>query len=156
MREHGDELVIVFLDGVHGALEVARHRKSTKGHPQIRDEHYPARSSIPTQRQPRATSPEEEAFLALGDGARQWLLGACAAGAHRVPSKLREALTLARLVGAEPVDRVLGVAAAYGRFADSDLACLLAHARDQTGEIRQVGEDHSLQQGLDGWEVLGR
>lgn len=95
VREHGDELMIVHLDRVDGPAEVARHRKSTKGHPQICDEHYPARSSIPTQRQPRATNPEEEAFPALGEGARQWLIEACATGTARVPSKMREALTLA-------------------------------------------------------------
>lgn len=156
VREHGDELVIVHLDPVHGATEVARHRKSTKGHPQICDEHYPPRSTVPTNRQPRACNPEEEAFLALGEGARQWLIEACAAGAHRVPSKMREALTLARLVGEQLVDRGLGVAATYGRFDDKDLAALLDHARDETAPARHIGDGHSLQQGLAGWEALGR
>lgn len=155
VREHGDELVIVHLDRAHGAVEVARHRKSTKGHPQILDAHYPPRSSVPTARQPRATNPEEDAFLSLGEGARQWLIEACAAGTARVPSKMREALTLARLVGEQKVDRALGVAAAFGRFADTDLADLLDHAG---GDVvtQTIDESHSLQQGLSGWEVLGR
>lgn len=66
----------------------------------------------------------------MGEGARQWLIEACAAGAHRVPSKMREALTLARLVGEQRVDRALGIAAVFGRFADGDLADLLDHASD--------------------------
>lgn len=77
-------------------------------------------------------------------------------GRTRVPSKLREALTLARLVGVEPVDRALGMAAAYGRFGDSDLACLLAHARDQAGRGAPGRRGPHLQQGLDGWEALRR
>ncbi len=121
VHEHGDELVIAHVDRVHGALEVARHRKSTKGHPQIRDEHYPARSTVPLQRQPRATNPDEGAFLA-----RRWLIEAAASGAHLVPTKMREALTLARLVSDERVDRALGAAAAYGRFGDIALCRFLA------------------------------
>lgn len=155
VREHGDELVIVHVDKVHGALEVARHRKSTKGHPRICDEHYPARSTVPLQRQPRATNPDEAAFLALGEGARQWLIEAAYAGAHRVPTKMREALTLARLVGAEKVDRALGAAAAYGRFGDGDLAALLDHAgADVT--VQRVDDAHSLQHGTGRWQVMGR
>jgi len=155
VREHGDELVIVHVHPMHGAMEVARHRKSTKGHPQICDEHYPSRSTVPLQRQPRATNPDEAAFLALGEGARQWLIEAAANGAYRVPTKMREALTLARLVDAEKVDRALGTAAAYGRFSDGDLAALLDHA-GADAVVQRVDEGHSLQQGTSRWDVIGR
>jgi hypothetical protein len=155
VREYGDELVIVHVDGVRGAAEVARHRKSTKGHPRICDEHYPPRSTVPLRRQPRATNPDEAAFLALGEGARQWLIEAAAGGAQRVPIKMREALTLARLVGAETVDRALGAAAAYGRFGDGDLAALLDHAGADVA-VQRVGDVHTLQQGTGRWRVMGR
>jgi hypothetical protein len=69
VRECGDELVIVHLDKTHGPVEVARHAKSTKGNPQIRDEHYPP-AHPHGERLPKASDPEEAAFLALGDGAR--------------------------------------------------------------------------------------
>ncbi len=155
VREHGAVLVIVHLDPTHGPLEVARHPKSTKGNPQICDEHYPA--DHPTgQRTPKAADPEEAAFLALGDGAGQWLIEACAAGAARVRSKMIEALTLASLFGPTPVDRALGVAAVAGRFGDGDLAALLDHARSCQPSLLAADDEHSLQTGTRGWETLGR
>jgi hypothetical protein len=160
VREHDDELVITHDDGQRGPREVARHRKSTKGHPQIRDEHYPARSTIPG-RTPTPVSPEETAFLALGDGARQWLLEAAAAGTARMRVKMAEAVRLARLVGDQPVDRALGVAAIAGRFGDGDLAAIVDHHRTTTsdgddGTPRRSSPGTGLQNPLAGWEVMGR
>jgi transposase len=157
VREHGDELVVVTVDSAHGPAEAARHAKSTKGHPRIIDAHYPPRSSVPASKTPRARDPHEQAFLDLGDGARSWLIEAAACGAHRVRTKLGEALELARLVGAEPVDRALGAAALAGRFGDGDLAALLDHQR-HSGHAAplQPSGDASLQQGLSGWEQLGQ
>jgi len=163
VREHGDELVIVH-HGRGGPREVARHAKSTKGHPQIRDEHYPPRSTIPG-RTPTPASPEERAFLALGDGARHWLIEAAAAGTARMRVKMREAVRLARLVGDQPVDRALGVAAIAGRFGDGDLAAIVDHHRATTrdtggdgdgGMPRRSSPGASLQTPLAGWEVMGR
>ncbi|MDQ3709416.1 MAG: IS21 family transposase [Actinomycetota bacterium] len=156
VREHGDELVIVTV-GEHGPVEAARHAKSTKGHPRILDAHYPPRSTAPAGKTPRARDAAEQAFLDLGDGARSWLIEAAASGAHRVRAKLVEALELARLVGAEPVDQALGVAALAGRFGDGDLAALLDHHRHngQASALQPSG-NASLQQGLSGWEALGR
>jgi transposase len=159
VREHGDELVIVHDDGRHGPREVARHAKSTKGHPQIRDEHYPPRSTIPG-RTPTPASPEETAFLALGDGARQWLLEAAAAGTARMRVKMAEAVRLARLVGDQPVDRALGVAAIAGRFGDGDLAAIVDHhattGTDDNPTPPRSSPGASLQNPLAGWEVMGR
>jgi hypothetical protein len=67
-----------------------------------------------------------------------------------------EALTLARLFGATPVDRALGVAAVAGRFGDGDLARLLDHARSCQPSLLAVKETHSLQTSTRGWEALGR
>ena len=155
VREHGAELVIVHLDPAHGPLEVARHPKSTKGNPQILDEHYPP-DHPRGQRTPKPGDPEEAAFLALGDGAGQWLVQACAADASRVRSKMIEALTLASLFGPAPVDRALGVAAVAGRFGDGDLAALLDHARGCQPSLLPVDDGHSMQTGTRGWETLGR
>jgi hypothetical protein len=160
VSEHGDELVIVH-HGRHGPREVARHRKSTKGHPQIRDEHYPPRSTVPG-RPPTPASPEERAFLALGDGARQWLIEAAAAGTARMRVKMAEAVRLARLVGDQPVDRALGVAAIAGRFGDGDLAAIVDHHattndNDDGGDTRRRSNGGAgLQNPLAGWEVMGR
>lgn len=159
VREHGDELVIVH-DGHGGPREVARHAKSTKGHPQIRDEHYPSRSTIPG-RTPKPASPEETAFLELGDGARQWLLEAAAAGTTRLRVKMAEAVRLARLVGDQPVDRALGTAAIAGRFGDGDLAAIVDHQHTTTDADRGDTPRRSscgagLQNPLAGWEAMGR
>ncbi|MDQ3898720.1 MAG: IS21 family transposase, partial [Actinomycetota bacterium] len=74
-RVEGDELVVTHLGG-RGATEVARHRLSTPGHPRINDAHYPPRPDGPLRRRPKATNEAEEAFLALGAGARLWLMEA--------------------------------------------------------------------------------
>ena len=51
----------------------------------------------------------------------------------------------------------LGHAAVYGRFADGDVASILAHrASASPGDARQASEDHSLQSGTDAWKEFGR
>ena len=152
-RVDGDELIVTHLAG-RGAAEVARHRLSTPGHPRIDDAHYPPRPPGAAGRQPKATDEGEAAFLALGEGARLWLTEAAAAGASRVRVKMGQALTLARLHGNRQVDWALGHAALHGRFAEDDLAHILA-ARP-AGERHQAGEQHSLQTGTRAWEVIGR
>jgi hypothetical protein len=139
----------------HGPAEVARHPLGSPGRPQIRDEHYPHRPDA-GKRRPQATSAEEAAFLALGDGAAQWLIEAAAAGTRRIRPKMAEAVTLAKLHGADPVDRALGTAAVAGRFGDDDLRALLEHQRHGTaGPSRQRSQDHSLQPGTSAWARFG-
>jgi hypothetical protein len=64
-----------------------------------------------------------------------------------------EAVELARLHGQVAVDWALGHAATYGRFADGDLASILA--AHPTGERHSAGDGHSLQQGTRAWEGFG-
>jgi hypothetical protein len=108
----------------------------------------------PLGRQPKATNEGEAAFLALGEGARMWLVEAAAAGACRVKVKMGEALTLARLHGPERVDWALGHAAIYSRFADNDLAAILTSRPAQ--KRHRAGENHSLQGGTKAWEGFGK
>lgn len=152
-RVEGDELVVVHLAG-RGATEVARHRLSTPGHPMIDDSHYPPRPDGPLHRRPRANDAHEAEFLALGEGARRWLVEAAAQGASRMRAKMAEAVVLARLHGQDRVDRALSEAAFFGRFAEGDLASLLSSLPD--GERRVADEDHSLQSGTRAWEGFGR
>ena len=74
-----DETVWVRVDGERvvvthcassGPIEVARHQRSTPGHPMIDDAHYPARPAGPLGRRPKPPSAAETEFLAIGDGAR--------------------------------------------------------------------------------------
>jgi hypothetical protein len=63
---------------------------------------------------PKARTPQEAAFLALGPGAASWLVEAAAAGSHGVCREMAEACALAKLHGADRVDRTLGTAAITG------------------------------------------
>jgi len=142
-RAVGDELVVAADlaalplrpdwagPGPLGLAEVARHALSTPGNPRISLAHYPGHPQQPdgSPRPPRikAATAEEEAFLAIGDGARAWLTEAAAAGASRVRAKMAEAVELAALAGAEAVDAALGTAAVAGRFADGDLLSIVGY-----------------------------
>jgi len=152
VRVDGDEIVATHV-GVAGAVEVARHQRSTPGTPRIDDAHYPPRPPGALARQPKATNTAEAEFLALGDGARMWLIEAAAAGATRVKVKMADAVTLARLHGVERVDWALGHAATYDRFADGDVASILA--AHPAGEHRSADDAHSLQAGTRAWNGFG-
>ena len=96
----------------------------------------------------------EAEFLAIGVGARTWLLEAAAAGTQRMNQKMAEAVTLAKIAGAGDVDRALGTSALGGRFANGDLASILNahHTRTQT---HAADETRSLTQGTAGWAPIG-
>ena len=152
----GEQVVIVHV-GDHGPLEVARHHRATPGTPCINDEHFPPQPAGPLERKPRAKNPAEVEFLALGEGARLWLIEAAAAGTVRMRVKMAEALALAKLFDPVEVDWALGHAAVHGRFAEADLSSILDHhARaPQAGEHR-AGEDSSMTQGTSAWAQLGQ
>lgn len=159
-RWAGDELIVTVIKP-DGPAEIARHRRGHRGRPQIRDDHYPddhpSRTGAAGDRPPRAGNPAEAAFLAIGDGAAEWLVEAAAAGTARIRTKMATAVTLAKLHGPEIVDQALGVAALSGRFADGDLTGILDHLR--AGPISasrtRAGEDHSLQPGTASWTGFG-
>jgi transposase len=152
VRVDGDQIVVTHCPQ-SGPVEVARHRRSTPGNPMIDDTHYPPRPAGPLARQPHPTSAAEAEFLALGEGARMWLVEAASAGTSRVKVKMAEAVQLARLHGDVAVDWALGHAATYARFADGDLASILA--AHPVGDRHTAGEDHSLQTGTGVWEGFG-
>jgi hypothetical protein len=152
VRVDGDEVVAVHVSA-GGATEVARHPRGTPGSPVIDDTHYPPRPDGPLARQPKPTDTAETEFLAIGAGARSWLVEAAAAGTSRVKVKMAEAVTLARLHGTERVDWALGHAATFGRFAEGDLASILA--ANPPGRRRRAADVHSLQPGTGAWGQLG-
>ena len=152
VRVEGEEVVVTHC-GPSGPVEVARHQRSAPGRPMIDDAHYPPRPPGPLARRPKPTSAAEAEFLALGEGARLWLIEAASAGTSRIKTKMAQAVTLARLHGQTRVDWALGRAATYARFADGDLASILA--AHPVGDRRAAGEDHSLQSGTGAWEGFG-
>lgn len=159
VRWAGDELVVTTIEP-EGPREIARHQRGQRGRPQILDEHYPAqhpgKRSVPGDRTPRAGNPAEEAFLAIGDGAKAWLVEAAATGTARMRSKMAEAVAFAKLHGTVVVDQALGTAALAGRFAEHDLASILTHQQSGgTGPAARASEAHSLQPGTAGWAGFG-
>jgi hypothetical protein len=151
-------MIVVHVDSPDGPREVARHALTTPGRPSIKDEHYPPRPAGALQRIPRARSREEQEFLTLGAGAEAWLIRAAAEGATRVRRKMAEAVDLAKLHGTGQVEHALRVCADAGRFADGDLAAILAH--EQSGTViafpARTSEEQSLQRSTRSWEGFGR
>jgi hypothetical protein len=94
-----------------------------------------------------------QAVHVRGHGEHVVIAHARPAGASRVRAKMSQAVQLAVPHGAQAVDRTLGQAAAAGRFADGDLASILAHqASAAPGETSRAGEDRTLAQA----RALGR
>jgi hypothetical protein len=158
VRADGEQLVVVHIDQVQGPREVARHQLTTPGRPSINDEHYPPRPAGALDKQPRARSDQERDFLQIGEGAERWLKRAAAEGTPRIRRKMAEAVDLAKLHGPGPVNEALERCASYGRFADGDLASVLAH--QQTATViplpRRAPEERSLQASTRAWERFGR
>jgi transposase len=154
-RFHGEELIVTAV-GQEGPVEVARHRRGAPGNPVIAEAHYPQREDKEKEREPRAGSAQEAAFLLLGAGAKAWLMEAAATGARRLRPKMAEAVALAKLHGIAQVDRALGTAALTGRFAENDLIRILTY---QAGlaevEPTRASEAHSLQPGTSSWSRFG-
>src|SRR5699024_12337355 len=163
-RVAGTELVLVAdLDALphrpqwagqrRGLVEVARHRLSTPGTPRIDLAHYPDHPQdphgAPRPPQPRARSAAERDFLALGQGAHDWLIAAAAAGTTRIRAKMAAAVELAALVGAVAVDRALAAAATEGRFDQEGMTAIVAHrpTAAPTGARAILDRTHSPQPG---------
>jgi hypothetical protein len=142
---------------VDGPVEVARHLRTTPGNPRVDASHFPPAPEGPLNRTPVPANAAEAEFLALGDGAVLWLKEAGAVGTARVRAKMADAVALAKLSGPEAVNWALGHAAVYGRFAEGDLAAIIAHrASASAGEAQRASEAHSLQAGTGAWEGFGR
>jgi hypothetical protein len=155
-RTDGGELIVVHADSPNGSREVARHALTTPGRPSICEEHYPPRPAGAVERKPRAHGADEQAFLQIGPAAERWLIAAAAAGTTKLRRKLAEAVALAKLHGSEAVDEALAVAADAGRFADGDLAAILAHRGGEVIPLPvRAGEQQSLQRSTRSWEGFG-
>ncbi|GAB90143.1 transposase [Gordonia rhizosphera NBRC 16068] len=156
VRHHpgSDEVIVCALDD-GGPLEVARHARATRGTPAIDDAHFPGHQpKTPGDYRIRARTAEEEAFLAIGEGAGLWLKEAAAVGTERMREKMRHAVSLAVLHSSADVDWALGHAAVHGRFATGDLDSVLT-AKDLDPTRHHASETTSLAQGTKGWNMLG-
>ena len=85
-----------------------------------------------------------------------WLKEAAAQGTSRIRVKMAHAVSLSKLTTPGRVGWALGHAAVYQRFAEGDLASILAANPDPDAPpARRAGEDRSLTQGTGGWATLG-
>jgi transposase len=158
VRVVGDEVVVVARTDA-GLREVARHERSTPGHPRLEEAHYPDHPSGRAVRpRPRPVHPDERAFLAIGPGAEAWLIEAASVGAVRIRTKMTRAVELSALLGAPHVDEALALAASAGRFADGDLASICDHlaAHDAEGGATASDDTFSIQPGTGAWADFGR
>jgi transposase len=155
-RVQGSQVILTHL-GPGGPVEVARHELTTPGNPRVDPDHFPPQPETPLHRTPVAASAAETEFLAIGPGAALWLTEAGANGISRVRAKMVDAVSLARLSGPAVVDWALGRAAVYGRFAEGDVASIIAHqAGAGDDDAHQASEAHSLQPGTGVWEGFGQ
>jgi len=156
VRQQDDEIVIVHV-GRDGAHEIARWEPTVPGQPRHDPAHFGPPPEGPLHRTPKARTPDEAAFLALGPGAQQWLITAAAAGTARIRTKMIAAVALASFHSAAAVDHALGVAAELGRFADEDLGQLLrCQSVAHPGAVRRANEANTLQMGTSVWTGFGK
>jgi transposase len=168
VQTHGDDVVFVtnleslpvkpdWAAGRSGLVEVARHRKSTPGNPSIDLSHYPGHpqdeSGDPKPLKPEARSKAESQFLAIGDGASDWLVEAGLVGVSRVQAKMASAVELAALVGADRVNEALVAAAVAGRFDEGDLHSICDHlaSEEPYPSVVIADEAFSAQTGTNSW-----
>ena len=108
---------------------VAEHALVAPGETSIVDEHYgstPAGQAAPGARAKTAT---EKQFLALGEVAEQFLVGAAAAGVSKLPTELAQILTLHAAHGRTGAARGAGSGRSqFGRWRADDVRSILAAA----------------------------
>lgn len=115
----GSEVVIR-----HDGQEVARHALVAPGQVSIRDEHYGGPRPRPA-RGPRPRTGAERAFLALGEPAEAFLVGAAAAGTPRLAFEITEIGGLEAAFGCEALVGALGRAHRFGRYRAADVRAIL-------------------------------
>lgn len=151
------EVIIVHV-GDAGPVEVARHKLTRPGTPAIIDTHFPQAPAGPLERVIRPTNKAEEVFLALGAGAALWIKEAAAAGTQKIRHKMERAVTLAKVLGADEIDKGLGAAAVHQRFTHERLLSIVntGGGTDHTTTIHTVTDQGQwLSQGTGSWANFG-
>ncbi len=130
----GSQVVITVTDRRVQLLEsftgeiVADHVLVAPGETSICDEHYGSSRPDTPRRAPRPRTETERQFLALGDIAEQFLVGAAAAGVSKLPTELAQILTLHAAHGHDQLLGALQRAVEFGRWRADDVRSILAAA----------------------------
>jgi transposase len=128
----GATVLIVVHDGHVRLLEpftgevVADHALIAPGETSIVDEHYGSARPDKPHRAPRARTVVEAQFLALGEIAEAFLVGAAAAGVSKLPTELSAILTLHAAHGDSVLLAALQRAVEFGRWRADDVRSILA------------------------------
>ena len=155
LREHGEQIIITHV-AEGAAREVARHQRGQPGETVIDPRHYPPQPPGPIERQPRAKTELERAFLALGEGAKAWLIAAAGNGVAGIHARMQEALDLRAFHDSVALDAALGLAAESERFASEDLTSILTHQVSAApGAHRSTHDEPSLQASTSAWNGFG-
>lgn len=154
----GTETEVVIVHVGDGG-PVGRHNLTRPGTPAIIETHFPPAPVGALERVIRPTNKAEEEFLALGAGAALWLKEAAAAGTGKIRHKMERAVTLAKVLGADEVDKGLGAAAVHQRFTHEDLISIVNtdNATSHTTSITHTVTDQGqwLSQGTGAWANFG-
>jgi hypothetical protein len=151
------ETEVIVHVGDTGPIEVARHQLTRPGTPAIINTHFPPAPAGALERVLRPTNKAEEEFLALGAGAALWLKEAAAAGTQKIRHKMERAVTLAKVLGADEVDKGLGAAAVHQRFTHEDLLSIVNTGSGHTTSTIHTVTDQGrwLSQGTSDWANFG-
>jgi transposase len=115
------------LQGLSGEL-LAEHPLRAPGEVSILDEHYGSSRPDRPHRAARAKTVVEKRFLALGDTAEQFLIGAAAAGVSKLASELDQILVLQAAHGEPALLAALARAVQFQRWRADDVRSILAAA----------------------------
>jgi hypothetical protein len=118
---------VQIVEGFTGEI-VAEHALVAPGETSIVDEHYGSSRPDKPRRAPRAKTVQEKQFLALGEVAEAFLIGAAAAGVSKLPSELSAILTLQAAHGDSALLAALQRAVEFGRWRADDVRSILAAA----------------------------
>jgi hypothetical protein len=141
----GSQVIITVVGGRVAITEsftgevVAEHVLVAPGETSICDEHYGFSRPDTPRRAPRPRTETERRFLALGDVAERFLVGAAAAGVSKLPTELGQILTLHAAHGHDPLLTALSRAVEFGRWRADDVRSILA-AAGAAPQPRPAGE----------------
>jgi hypothetical protein len=105
---------------------VAEHQLVAPGETSIVDEHYGGGRPDKPSRAPRAKTADEKRFLALGEIAEQFLVGAAAAGVSKLATELEQILVLHAAHGETALLAALTRAVEFRRWRADDVRSILA------------------------------
>ena len=152
--------MITMIEPVTGEV-LAEHRLVAPGETSIVDAHYGSTRPDRPSRAPRPRTQVEKDFLALGEVAEAFLVGAAGAGVSKLPAELADIATLQAAHGTDALLAALRRAVEFRRWRAADVRSILA-AGGATPTPRAAGDALVLTlpsvptRSLDAYRIEGR